>query len=35
MAGTQETISIKGMSEDLEGLMSLGVQEVWLIGYLE
>ena len=35
MAGTQETISIKGMNEDLEGLMSLGVQEVWLIGYLE
>lgn len=35
MASTQETVSIKGMNEDLEGLMSLGVQEVWLVGHFE
>ena len=34
-AGTHETVSIKGMNEDLEGLMSLGGQEVWLVGHFE
>lgn len=28
-------ICIKGMNEDLEGLMSPGVPEVWLVGHFE